>query len=98
MHILYTEFFFAICLHHELLLNIAEAHVSLKYIFLIVFELSVILHYIHYSSFLKQKRIANTYCKSFRQPGAKIIEHNGDNVLVRDVYVACFEVHFSCSH
>lgn len=45
----------------------------------------------------EQWNASNTYCKSFRQPCAKIIENNGDDVLVRDEHVAFFEVHFPCS-
>lgn len=39
-----------------------------------------------------------TYCESFGQFGTEIVEHNGDNVLVRDVCVARLEVHLPHSH
>lgn len=42
--------------------------------------------------------IRGTYCKSFRKSCTEVIENNCDNVLVGDVHVARFEVHFPCSH
>lgn len=39
-----------------------------------------------------------TYCESFGESGAEVVEHNGDDVLLRDVGVARLEVYLPCSH
>lgn len=40
----------------------------------------------------------NTHSEGFGQPGAEVVEHDGDDVLVRDVGVARFEVHLPRPH
>lgn len=46
----------------------------------------------------KLKTSINTHCESSRKPRAEIIENNGDDLVMRDVCVTFFEVHFPCSH